>query len=115
MPSAIRQASISREGLYNRVLSADGNPEFTTIMKAVFWQKHKDTSLNPRQLKVINRLLDTGENFEGPVTTRKYARMTKCSKVTASRDLNDLVEKNILARGSEGGRSTNYELKFKNR
>jgi Fic family protein len=81
-------------------------------MKALFWQKHKDTSLNPRQLKVINRLLDTGEKFEGPVTTRKYAGMTKCSKVTASRDLFDLVEKNILTRGSGGGRSTNYELKF---
>ena len=79
-------------------------------IKALFWQKHKDTALNPRQLKVINRLLDTGEKFEGPVTTRKYAGMTKCSKVTASRDLHDLVEKNILERGAEGGRSTNYEL-----
>lgn len=83
-------------------------------MRALFCQKHKDTSLNPRQLKVINRLLDTGEKFEGSVTTRKYAGLTKCSKVTASRDLNDIVEKNILARGPEGGRRTKYELILSN-
>ena len=57
------------------------------VMKAQFWQLHKDTPLNSRQLKAINRLLDAGEKFEGGITTRKYAGMTKCSKVTASRDL----------------------------
>jgi predicted HTH transcriptional regulator len=30
------------------------------------------------------------------MTTRKYAGMTKCSSVTASRDLADLVRNNIL-------------------
>ncbi len=82
------------------------------VMKANFWQKHKDTSFNARQLKVINRLIDTGEKFEGAMTTRKYAGMTKCSKVTASRDLGDLVGKNILQKCSGGGRSSSYELKL---
>ena len=84
------------------------------IVKACFWQKHKDTSFNARQLKAINRLLDTGEKFQGAMTTRKYAGMTKCSKVTASRDLGDLVEKNILQKSTGGGRSTSYELKLVN-
>jgi len=84
------------------------------VMKACFWQKHKDTSFNARQLKVINRLLDTGEKFEGAMTTRKYAGMTKCSKVTASRDLVDLVEKNVLQKSAGGGRSTSYELNLVN-
>jgi len=44
------------------------------------------------------------------MTTRKYAGMTKCSKVTASRDLSDLVENNILRKSIGGGRSTSYEL-----
>jgi len=80
------------------------------VLKAAFWQYHKDTALNARQHKVINRLLDAGERFEGGMTTRKYAGMTKCSKVTASRDLSDLVENNILRKSIGGGRSTSYEL-----
>jgi len=80
------------------------------VMKAGFWKQHKNTSFNMRQHKVINRLLDTGERFEGGMTTRKYAGMTKCSKVTASRDLSDLVEKNILQKRPGKGRSTSYEL-----
>ena len=80
------------------------------VMKAQFWQLHKDTPLNSRQLKAINRLLDAGEKFEGGITTRKYAGMTKCSKVTASRDLTDLLEKNILQKTPGGGRSTSYEI-----
>jgi Fic family protein len=78
--------------------------------KAEFWQHHRDNSLNARQHKVINRLLDAGERFEGGMTTRKYAGMTKCSKVTASRDLSDLVGKNILKKCPGKGRSTSYEL-----
>ena len=80
------------------------------VIKANFGQKHKDISFNARQLKAINRLLDAGEKFEGAMTTRKYAGMTKCSKVTASRDLSDLVDKNILQKCSGGGRSTSYKL-----
>jgi len=83
------------------------------VQKAAFWQYHKDNSLNARQHKAINRLLDTGERFEGGMTTRKYAGMTKCSKVTASRDLSDLVEKNILKKCPGKGRSTSYELSYK--
>ena len=79
--------------------------------KVLFWQKHKDVPLNDRQHKVLNRLLDSGDNFEGGMTTRKYAGMTKCSKVTASRDLADLENKNILNKRQGGGRSTSYEIK----
>ena len=78
--------------------------------KVLFWQKHRDTTLNDRQHKMVNRLLDSGEKFEGGMTTRKYAGMTKCSKVTASRDLADLEKKNILKKRKGGGRSTSYEI-----
>jgi Fic family protein len=80
------------------------------ITKARFWQQNRDVVLNARQQKVINRLLDSGDRFEGGMTTRKYAGMTKCSSVTASRDLADLVDKNILQKRPGGGRSTSYEL-----
>jgi Fic family protein len=84
---------------------------FNRILEKVhFWQKHRETPLNNRQHKVLNRLLDSGGKFEGGITTRKYAGMTKCSKVTASRDLSDLEEKNILWKRPGGGRSTSYEI-----
>ncbi len=83
------------------------------VEKAKFWQLHQNTLLNSRQLKVINRMLDAGEKCEGGMTTRKYAAMTKCSKVTASRDLADLLSKKILQKTARGGRSTSYEIRTK--
>ena len=80
------------------------------VTKAKFWQQHRNISFNARQRKVINRLFDSGNRFEGGMTTRKYAGMTRCSSVTASRDLADLVDKNILQKRPGGGRSTSYEL-----
>jgi Fic family protein len=36
--------------------------------------------------------------------------MTKCSRDTAIRDINDLLEKGVLQKEAAGGRSTHYEL-----
>lgn len=80
------------------------------IKKARFWEKNRDTLINDRQRKMLNRLLDAGSKFEGGMTTRKYAGMTKCSKVTASRDLADLESKGILQKRPGRGRSTCYEV-----
>ncbi len=80
------------------------------VNKAKFWQLHRNVSFNARQQKMINRLLNSGDRFEGGITTRKYVGMTKCSTVTASRDLADLLDKNILQKRPGGGRSTSYEL-----
>ena len=63
--------------------------------------------LNDRQRLVLNRLLD---GFEGKLTTSKYAKLAKCSQDTALRDILPLVERGILVRNPEGGRSTSYAL-----
>ena len=81
------------------------------LLKARFWQQHAATVLNPRQIKVLNRLLDAGpEGFQGGLNARKYMGMTKTSKATATRDLTDLLEKNCLRKAAAGGRSTHYEI-----
>ena len=49
--------------------------------------------------------------FDRKLTSSKWAKIAKCSKDTAIRDINDLIDKNILQKESAGGRSTNYELK----
>jgi len=55
-------------------------------------------------------MLDAVPNgFEGGMTNRKYASLTKASPATAQRDLADLVAKGCLvALGS--GQSARYEL-----
>ncbi len=78
------------------------------LVKADFWNRHSKTIINERQKKVLNILLD---EFEGKLTSMKWAKITKCSKDTAIRDINDLISKDILQKETAGGRSTKYELK----
>nr|WP_089240214.1 Fic family protein [Belliella buryatensis] len=78
------------------------------LFKADFWAKHSKTLLNERQSKILNMLMD---GFEGKLTSSKWAKIAKCSKDTAIRDINDLIDKDILQKEPAGGRSTNYELR----
>jgi Fic family protein len=77
------------------------------LAKARFWEGIAGLAVNERQRMILNRMLD---GFEGKLTSSKYAKLAKCSTDTALRDILFLVEKGILARNAEGGRSTNYEL-----
>ncbi|MEX2222715.1 MAG: Fic family protein [Candidatus Rokuibacteriota bacterium] len=77
------------------------------LAKARFWESVRGVPLNERQTLVLNRLLD---GFEGKLTTSKCAKLTKSSQDTALRDILPLVERGILVRGPEGGRSTSYAL-----
>jgi Fic family protein len=82
-----------------------------TLKKANFFDLYKD-QLNPRQLKVVRRMLEEGpKGFEGGMTAKKYIAIAKASKATATRDLQNLVEKQALV-PKGGGRSTRYELNF---
>ena len=79
----------------------------SVLKKARFWERFAQQSLNERQIKVLNRLLD---NFEGKLTTSKWAKLTKSSQDTAYRDILDLVERGALRKDPGGGRSTSYSL-----
>ncbi len=75
--------------------------------KARFWEDNAGVSLNERQRRVINRLLD---GYDGRLTTTRWAGMTGCSQDTALRDITDLMERGVLVRSKAGGRSTSYAL-----
>ncbi|MBI2900232.1 MAG: Fic family protein [Planctomycetes bacterium] len=73
-----------------------------------FWKAHAAVALNDRQRRILGKLLDG--DFEGKLTSSKWAKIVKCSQDTAGRDIQGLVEQGILAKDEAGGRSTSYSL-----
>lgn len=68
--------------------------------------------LNSRQEKVIARLFRDGlTGFKGGLSAENYITITKTSRATATRDLQDLVEKGALRREGEL-KSTRYYLRL---
>ena len=62
---------------------------------------------NERQKIMVNKLMD---GFDGKLTSSKWAKIAKCSQDTATRDIQDLINKGILEKEAAGGRSTSYKL-----
>ncbi len=98
-------------GCFQRAVVSSRELINSVLAKARFWQEFSATELNPRQKKVINRLLDAGKgNFEGNLAAKNYRTLAKTTKATASRDLDDLLKKGVLRLTGGGGRSTRYDL-----
>lgn len=58
--------------------------------------------INERQEKVLKRMFAAGlDGFEGGLSAENYIRITKTSRATATRDLQDLVEKGALMKSGE--------------
>jgi Fic family protein len=78
------------------------------LFKAQLWDTINQKTVNERQRLIMNRMLE--DDFKGYMNTSKYAKIAKCSKDTALRDMQDLKEKAILVQNPSGGRSTSYRL-----
>lgn len=91
----------------DRALSSTEETLASVLAKARFWENHRGLVVNERQRKIINMQFD---GFFGKLTSGKWAKIGKCSTDTALNDIKDLVEKGILSKNNEGGRSTNYSL-----
>ncbi len=95
-------------GCLGRAIAGAESGLAVVLKKARTWERiNSRTSVNERQRKVINRLLD---GFEGKLSTSKYARLAKCSGDTALRDIKLLLDQGILVQEEGGGRSTGYRL-----
>ena len=80
--------------------------------RALFWAEHGDKQLKPEQIKVLNRLLESGENnFPDGISAAQYQKVAKVSKASATRHLTELVEKGCLTKLDGGGRNTRYQVK----
>lgn len=95
--------------ILNEALLDSKNIVLFTLKKVNFFDHFKD-ALNERELKVINKMLEQGEEgFKGGMTAKKYISINKTSKATATRDLQHLTEINALKKAG-GGRSISYQL-----
>ncbi len=94
-------------GCFGRAIDGAQTVLGAVLAKAKFWERIHGVAINDRQRLVLNKLLD---GFEGKLTTTKYAKLTKSSQDTALRDIAYMVEKGVLVRSAEGGRSTSYLL-----
>jgi len=92
-------------GCLGRAVDESESNLASILQKAKLWEQINQQSVNERQRKVINRLL---EGFEGKLTTSKYAKLAQCSADTALRDIHILLDCGILIQEKGGGRSTSY-------
>ena len=75
--------------------------------KARLRQRIHRHPLNERQRRIVDLLLG---DFQGHLTTSKYAKLARCSTDTALRDIRDLLVRAVIVRNPGGGRSTSYRL-----
>ncbi|MGW5387400.1 Fic family protein [Nocardia sp. NPDC003963] len=94
------------EALHRATAHSDETVD-NVLRKSRFRRHWQPVPMNDRQMTVLNRILD---GFNGKLTTRKWAVITKCSQDTALRDINELVDLGVLSRSDSGGRSTSYDL-----
>ena len=98
-----------------RALTASMEESIEAARRAVeresFWKSLEGVPLNDRQRSMLQKLKG---DFEGKLTSSKWAKICKVSTDTALRDINDLVEKGVLEREQGGGRSTSYVVKTRN-
>ena len=82
----------------------------TTILnKSFFWQKASAVPMTERQTQMLNLFLD---GYEAKITSKTWATLAKCSKDTAIRDIQDLVDKNILIEDVPGAKRPSYSIVY---
>ena len=98
-------------GWYARTLSVAldeaENVVSTTLNKSFFWQKVSSVPLSQRQTDMLNLFLD---GYEAKITSKTWASLAHCSKDTAIRDIQDLVEKEILREDIPGAKRPSYSI-----
>ena len=88
----------------------DAETIVTTILnKSFFWQKASSVPMTERQTQMLNLFLD---RYEAKITSKTWASLAKCSKDTAIRDIQDLVDKNILVEDIPGAKRPSYSIVY---
>ncbi|MDH5668922.1 MAG: Fic family protein [Nitrospira sp.] len=94
-------------GCLDRAIADTESTLVGVFRKTQFWENAAGKYINDRQRLILNKLLD---GFEGKLTSSKWAKLVKCSQDTAQRDIQALIDQEILVKDAAGGRSTSYSL-----
>ena len=94
-------------GCLDRAFDGANDVLASVLKKASFWRLHVQEQFNDRQKSMLDKLLN---GFTGKLTRQKWVKITKCSAITAYRDISYLIERRILVQEPAGGRSTSYLL-----
>ncbi len=81
----------------------------TVLNKSLFWMHAAGVVLNERQRTTINLFLD---GYEAKITSKTWAALSKCSKDTALRDIQDLLLKGILTDDIPGAKRPSYSINY---
>ena len=81
----------------------------TILNKSFFWQKASSIPMTERQTQMLNLFLD---GYESKITSKTWATLAKCSKDTAIRDIQDLLDKNILVEDIPGAKRPSYSIVY---
>lgn len=81
----------------------------TILNKAIFWKSHSEIIFSNRQTSILNLFLD---GYEAKITTKNWAALAKCSKDTANRDIQDLLDKNVLKVNIVGAKRPSYSIVY---
>ena len=81
----------------------------TILNKSFFWQKASSIPMTERQTQMLNLFLD---RYEAKITSKTWATLAKCSKDTAIRDIQDLLDKNVLVEDIPGAKRPSYSIVY---
>lgn len=81
----------------------------TILNKSFFWQRAAAVAMSERQVQVLNRFLD---GYEAKITSKSWSTLGKCSKDTAIRDIQDLIDKRILVEDIPGAKRPSYSIVY---
>lgn len=81
----------------------------TILNKSIFWQNASALAISQRQRDVLNLFLD---GYEAKITSKSWASLGKCSKDTAIRDIQDLMQKGILREDIPGAKRPSYSIVY---
>ncbi len=85
----------------------DGSDFWITFKKDIFNKRDlENLKLNERQIKAVLYVKEKGK-----ISNKEYQILNNCSRNTASNDLSELLEKNILKSSGKRGAGSFYELK----
>ena len=91
----------------SRAISASGTILSRVLNKAIFWQTHAGTPFTDRIKTVLNIYLD---GYDGKLTAKNWAKLSKVSLDTAARDIKYLVDAGILIPQAGNIRNVSYGI-----